>query len=182
MPLPTTEAELAAYLTEKRLRPVPGNEPRLPARPTLRTQAIPALPIAPQTTDPYPLIQIALRLIPDKNKGTWQGKHARIKKQRLVTYQYCTQYWKPVPPLPLTITLTRLSPGTLDDDSLLLAASPCRDGVADWLCGELGHGEDRLEGLTWKYAQTHAGPGYFAVRIELEREHTCSPPTRPNAS
>ena len=173
MALPTTEAELAAYYaSHPTVRPPRGSEPRLAMRPTLRIQAIPALPQPPPNTDPYPLIQIALRLIPDKNKGTWRGKYQRIKKQRLVTYQYCTQYWTPVPPLPITITLTRLSPGTLDEDSLLLAASPCRDGVADWLFGELGRGEDRREGLMWRYAQTHGGPGYYAVRIELERGHS----------
>ena len=66
-------------------------------------------------------------------------------------------------PLPCKVLLTRISPGTLDDDNLQGALKAIRDGVAD----ALGI-DDRDPRVSWRYAQAKAGKGVYAVRIEVE--------------
>lgn len=75
------------------------------------------------------------------------------------------------PPFPLVVWLTRLSPGTLDDDGLRAALKSVRDGVAD----ALGI-KDNDPRVRWEYAQEKtkrftAGrlpANKYAVRISIE--------------
>lgn len=61
------------------------------------------------------------------------------------------------------ITMTRVSPGVLDDDNLRSAMKAIRDGVAD----ALGI-DDRDPRVTWAYNQERGRPGKYAVRIAVE--------------
>lgn len=77
--------------------------------------------------------------------------------------------------LPLTITITRIAPRVLDDDNMARAAKNCRDGCADWIDGHYGHGNDRRDGLTWRYAQRSDGVRTYAVEITLSTEEALCP-------
>lgn len=63
---------------------------------------------------------------------------------------------------PVTITLTRISPGTLDDDNLQGALKAIRDGVADAF-----HVADNDKRIRWQYAQEKCARKMYGVRIEL---------------
>lgn len=64
--------------------------------------------------------------------------------------------------LPCVVRLTRLSPGTLDDDNLRGALKAVRDGVAD----RLGV-DDRDPRVTWEYAQERFKGLKGVVLLEL---------------
>lgn len=63
------------------------------------------------------------------------------------------------PPLPLSVTWTRIGRQTLDDDNLARAFKSLRDRLADWI--GIDDGDDRL---TWNYEQRAGEPG---VELEL---------------
>lgn len=63
-----------------------------------------------------------------------------------------------------TVTLTRLSAGTLDDDNLRGAMKACRDGVADALGVQ-----DNDKRVKWEYAQEKCKRGAYGVRIQIEQ-------------
>lgn len=64
--------------------------------------------------------------------------------------------------LPCTVTLTRISAGTLDSDNLQGAFKAIRDGVADAL--RINDNDPRVD---WKYAQELCRKGEYAVTIEI---------------
>jgi hypothetical protein len=63
---------------------------------------------------------------------------------------------------PLTITLTRIAPRSLDLDNAIGGMKAARDGIADFLGRDDG---DPL--LTWKYGQDKA-KGTYALRVRIE--------------
>lgn len=86
----------------------------------------------------------------------WRVRHKRAKEQRTaaaLAFPAGNQ-------LPLTIRLTRRSPGTLDDDNLPPSLKSIRDGIAD----KLGV-DDRDPRVKWVYQQERT-KGY-AVCIEI---------------
>lgn len=67
------------------------------------------------------------------------------------------------PELPVTVTLTRVSPGTLDEhDNLPSAFKHVVDGVASWLGID-----DADPRVTWRYAQQKCARGKFGVIVEV---------------
>lgn len=114
-------------------------------------------------------VTIPLKTVTESNaKEHWRTKARRAKGQRDASgltiaaelHQCGLRDGKSR--LPLTVLLTRLAPGTLDDDNNVSAAKHVRDGVAD----ALGI-DDRDPRVTWLYAQEKA-KGY-AVRITITR-------------
>ena len=71
------------------------------------------------------------------------------------------------PEPPLTITLTRIGPRTLDDDNLAGGFKHVRDGVADWL--GIDDGDKRL---TWRYEQRKGAPKEYAAEVRIESSIT----------
>lgn len=60
------------------------------------------------------------------------ARHRRVKKEREAVAWLLKG--KPVPQLPVVVTMTRLAPSNgLDDDNLASAMKPCRDQIATWL-------------------------------------------------
>lgn len=93
----------------------------------------------------------------------WTAKAQRVRNQRVAVYLYLTPQWrtKTLPPLPATITLTRLAPRLLDDDNAVGSMKAVRDEIAAlYKCG------DGSPLFTWKYAQEKYH--VCAVRIEIE--------------
>lgn len=101
----------------------------------------------------------------------WWTRARRARAQRGTVYRWLQHLLGlPCPlTLPLTITLTRVAPGTLDShDNLQSALSHCVDGVADYVAGAYGQGNDRQPGLTWHYAQRTGGAGHYGVEMHLQ--------------
>lgn len=110
-----------------------------------------------------------MHLVSEANQREhWSVKHRRAKEQRYTVYYNlrCT-YWS-LPQLPCIITLTRIAPRALDTDNLVSSFKACQDGVADWLAGAEGQGQDRLEGLTWHYDQQPGKPREYGLLITIE--------------
>lgn len=63
----------------------------------------------------------------------------------------------------VVVTLTRIAPGTLDDDNLRPAMKAVRDGVADALGVD-----DRDPAVHWQYAQHRGGRGQWAVVVAVQ--------------
>ncbi len=84
------------------------------------------------------------------------ARYRAAKAERKAAY-LCTRAVS----LPCVVTLTRISPGTLDGDNLQGALKGVRDGVAD----RLGV-DDRDARVRWVYAQERGKE--FGVRIVIE--------------
>jgi hypothetical protein len=68
--------------------------------------------------------------------------------------------------LPCIVTLTRISPRTMDDDGNVAAFKWVRDEVARWL----GADDSPRSGIVWCYKQQRGEPKQYAVRIEIESD------------
>ena len=92
----------------------------------------------------------------------------RVRSQRSETFLHLLGTWgRRLPARPWDVTLTRIAPRALDDDNLQAALKAGRDGVADWLAGAYGQGQDRQAGLTWHYAQSRGQPHEYAVEVTI---------------
>lgn len=86
----------------------------------------------------------------------------RKKLHRSTTAMVLRSVGKP-PALPVTVTLTRISPGMLDaHDNLPSSQKNCVDQIAEWLGVD-----DADPRVTWKYAQERCKAGRFGVRVEF---------------
>lgn len=63
----------------------------------------------------------------------------------------------------IVVTLTRIGPGTLDDDNLAAGFKATRDGISDGL--KLKDHDGRLR---WFYEQVADGPKRYSARVRLE--------------
>ena len=88
----------------------------------------------------------------------WRQRSARVKRERTTAAMMV-----PAHSLPCIVTMTRLSPGTLDDDNLQGAAKAVRDGIAD----RLGI-DDRDKRVQWRYEQERCKRGDFGVRVRID--------------
>ena len=96
-------------------------------------------------------------------------KTRRIREQRSITFLELIQAWgMKAPGLPLTITMTRIAPRQLDSGNLEACLKHVQDGIADWLCGQYGKGQDRQEGLAWQYAQMRGKAREYAIEVAVE--------------
>jgi hypothetical protein len=93
----------------------------------------------------------------------WRALHRLKVNQQFTVFGYMLA--AKLPPLPATITLTRVGPRTLDSDNLAGAFKFVRDQIAD-LYGV----DDGSPLYEWRYGQD-VGRGY-AIRIDIERRLT----------
>ena len=109
-------------------------------------------------------ITIPIKTVSEANAHThWRIRAKRAKEQRGLAALLCRAEIGTPPAVPLTITITRLAPGTLDSDNLAGSQKHVRDGIADWLGVD-----DRSPLIDWRYAQEKAARGVYFVRIEIE--------------
>jgi hypothetical protein len=87
----------------------------------------------------------------------WAAKAKRVKRQRAVVGLMLRAVARPA--LPCVVTITRRSPGTLDDDNAVSSAKATRDAVATWLGVD-----DRDPRVTWEVRQERAPWG---VRVSV---------------
>ena len=64
---------------------------------------------------------------------------------------------------PSVITLTRISPRTLDTDNLARSFKAVRDGIADAI--QIDDGDDTVE---WRYAQMKGAPKEYFVGVMIQ--------------
>ena len=83
---------------------------------------------------------------------------ASLKKSQKVATMVC-MVGKPIPPLPLLITITRIGPRKLDDDNLASACKYTRDQIATTVGVD-----DGSDLYTWRYAQRK---GRYGVDVEI---------------
>lgn len=87
---------------------------------------------------------------------------ARVRKERVTARNALSERLARRSGLPCTVTLTRVSPGTLDDDNLEGALKAVRDGVADAL-----RVDDADSRVRWQYAQAKCQRGAYRVLVNL---------------
>lgn len=105
------------------------------------------------------VVMLPLKSVSEPNhRGHWAIRARRSREFRHVAKAMVLAH-----PLPCIVTLTRYSPGTLDDDNLRGALKAIRDGVADKL--GVPDNDPRIE---WRYAQAKAKRGEFGVQISIE--------------
>lgn len=105
---------------------------------------------------------LSLRLPSAANlREHWRVRHKRIKAQRQLVAAYLAG--RPVPALPVVVTLERIAPRALDSDNLQGAFKGVRDEVARWLGVADNHPEVR-----WDYSQRRGGVGEYAVGVRVE--------------
>lgn len=83
-------------------------------------------------------------------RGDWRARAGTAKRQRSKALKACPP-WAAGPLL--TVRLTRVSPGTLDDDAVPAALKHVRDGVAARL-----RVDDASPLVRWEYAQETGAP------------------------
>ena len=105
-------------------------------------------------------IVIDVKTVSEANRRThWRDRQRRAKRQRALAAWTLQSKCRSVS-MPLTVTLTRIAPGKLDDDNLQSALKAVRDGVADAI--GVDDGDSRYE---WKYAQERGAD--YRVRIAI---------------
>ena len=103
---------------------------------------------------------IPIRLLSLLNERMDWRKMARVKKKQRRVTRLCIHNCI-IPPLPLTVTITRIGPRKLDDDNLQGACKYVRDEIA----AKVGV-DDGSTLYTWKYEQQK---GEYGVDVEITK-------------
>lgn len=104
-------------------------------------------------------------------RGHWSKKASRASDQRSLVAALMRTRLRPLPTLPVEVTLKRYAPSAgLDDDNLRAALKATRDGVTD----ALGLPDDRDPRVTWRYQQVRGPWGVTLLFRSWD-------PTRPGA-
>ena len=111
--------------------------------------------------------------VPGKTESKLNAREHWTKRHRTARRQRENAHWallarrkdiqeSDLDDLPITVTLTRVSPNhqRLDDDNLAGALKSIRDGVADWL-----RIDDKDPRVQWRYAQDYHSE--YGVRIHI---------------
>lgn len=131
----------------------------------------------PPATADHLCVTLPLRLVnPNNNRTGWWIVSKRNKQHHRSVAIGLKGY--SLPPLPATVTITRIGQRKMDDDNLQAAAKSVRDAVA------LAYGvDDGSELYEWRYAQEHTrkaigldgmGPPPYACRIEIRSTRNTS--------
>ena len=91
----------------------------------------------------------------------WSKRAKRAKIHRTTARAMLAQ-WAGRPELPITVSMTRISAGTLDGDNLQSALKATRDGIADWL--RLDDADPRV---TWAYDQQRGKEKEYGVIVRV---------------
>jgi hypothetical protein len=109
-------------------------------------------------------VELPLHIVSESNqRESWQRVAARKKLHRQTARVLMQRHLRPIPERPATITLTRIAPGTLDDDNLVGGFKFVRDGVADWLGID-----DGSPMLKWRYAQRKGPARHYSAEVVVE--------------
>lgn len=101
---------------------------------------------------------------PLNERQQWRTVWNRGKKQKGLVGKSLSKMG--APDLPVVVTITRVSAGTLDDDGLAASCKHVRDAVAEWL----GCGDGPTDPVKWEYAQQRGKKGTQSLIIEWRRD------------
>jgi len=134
----------------------------------------------PDAAKPSLRFTIPVKTVSESNRRdhwTQRAKRVSVQRNAAAIYVYQASMWTNgfrclpkqligrSPAGKLTITMTRVSPGTLDDDNLRGALKGVRDGIAT----SLGI-DDGDPSLRWEYAQRPGKTGSYAVEVVIAPE------------
>ena len=105
-------------------------------------------------------IPIRLQSLANMSHQHWR-KLAKLSQKQKEATAYC-MVGKVIPPLPLTVTITRIGPRKLDDDNLASACKYVRDQIA-----EVVGTDDGSPLYTWIYKQQIGDRGQYGVEVEI---------------
>lgn len=113
---------------------------------------------------PAVVIELPLKTVSEANvRSHWRVKAARAKTQRSTMRLLVLERRRDIHAMPLTVHMTRVAPGLLDDDNLESALKAVRDGVADGLGVD-----DRDPRVSWAYDQRRGARDLYQVEIRIE--------------
>lgn len=109
----------------------------------------------------------------------WSKSSKRHKLQKAAVWVALNNYYndfhrrrfnpRPFIPLPCLVTLTRISPRSLDSDNLQMAFKSIRDSVADFIRPGMAVGRaDDTKEIQWAYEQEKGIPKQKGIRIKIE--------------
>lgn len=108
-----------------------------------------------------------LRLdVTPNGRAHWRVRHRHAKRVRALIPLVLAPHRRALPALPVVVTITRCSPGTMDDDNAVASAKAVRDAIADVLGVD-----DRDPRVTWVVRQKRA-PWGVEVEISPRTEET----------
>lgn len=93
----------------------------------------------------------------------YMARKRRVANERYVTASVLRTSKLDLPPLPLVVTLTRIAPGTLDDDNLPGSLKAIRDEIAAFL----GVNDRLREVVRYEYSQRRGAKGERGVIAEF---------------
>ncbi len=106
---------------------------------------------------------LPLRTVSESNmRSHWLVKAKRVKAQRAAVTLALGPLARRAT-LPVVVTITRISPGTLDIDNLWSSQKAVIDAIA-WMLGI----DDRDPRVTWRVAQRKGGKGQYGVVIDIQ--------------
>jgi len=144
----------------------PGAPAKRPARSGGPPAAARTLPGPPDAT--WVVVAIPLRLVnPLNNRQHWRAVSERGRREKAATA--AALHGHSPPKAPLLVTITRVSPGRLDDDGATASAKHVRDATARWLgC------DDGSAAVTWVVLQAKGPAGVqLTVRPRVARRVVC---------
>jgi len=108
---------------------------------------------------------LPIKTVPGLNaREHHMARMRRVRKERFLAKAMLAKYINDHP-LPVTVTMVRVSAGSLDDDNLQGALKHIRDGVAD------AYGiDDAGPQIEWKYAQEKCPRKHFGVKVTIDRQ------------
>lgn len=130
------------------------------------TLSIPHHTITPASPRPLATLILPIRTVNESNgpQGKFWAKARRRKKIRSAVLLALSAHLRAVDlPLPLTVRLTRLSAGELDDDGLVSSLKQCRDACADFL----GVDDKKRDIVRYTYEQARCKRGTYSIMIEF---------------
>jgi len=112
-----------------------------------------------------------LRVVPELNsRSHWRVRAARFDAQRArVRTAWRMKFFDFRPPLPVTVTLTRIATRPIhDSDNLISGFKAIRDEVAELLGTDDRDLGGKDGGITWRYEQLRGPARYVGVRVRVE--------------
>lgn len=137
----------------------------------------PALAGPPVSSVAKPVTATVFVKTPNPTNGRvhWRVMSQRAKEQHAAVW--CRLFDVPMETrqslaMGCTVTMTRISVGTVDSDNLHGCLKAVRDTVACWLLDGAIGAMDSDPRITWQYGQEKGKRGVHAVRIEIEPRAT----------
>lgn len=101
----------------------------------------------------------------------YMTRHRRTKREHEAVWAALLSHKSKIRGTAWRVTLTRISPGTLDKSNLPAALKGIEDAVAQFLLGGKPGQYDDDPRLTWERQQASLGRGVHGVTIRIEAAH-----------